>query len=294
MKQRNEVLVGLFITVVLALGIAGTLWLARRGIGGSNYPLYTEFAWGADLRQGQQVLLAGVQVGFVDEVRLLPAGKLAVTMQIDRQYRIPEGTTATVKTVSFFGDKAVALTPARFTPTSIQPGDTVLAGPEAASIDALLGRLDTVSRSVADIAQGFEIQMVQQGGLADLRQTIASTDQLVAQLAGLVAEQRRTLSATLGNLRRATSAIDSAAVDSTVRNIQTASGNLARMSEQLASTSARLDGVLAKVDSGGGTAARILNDPALYDNMRALLARLDSLTADIKKNPGRYINVKVF
>jgi len=38
----------------------------------------------------------------------------------------------------------------------------------------------------------------------------------------------------------------------------------------------------------------LLNDPALFNDMHALLGRMDSLVADIKKNPKRYINVKVF
>jgi phospholipid/cholesterol/gamma-HCH transport system substrate-binding protein len=48
------------------------------------------------------------------------------------------------------------------------------------------------------------------------------------------------------------------------------------------------------VDSGGGSAAKLLNDPGMYNDTRALLQRMDSLLADIKKNPKRYINVKVF
>ena len=67
MRRRNEVIVGIFVTVVLILGIAGTLWLVRRGFGG-GYVLYTRFEWGAGLRTGQPVLLAGVQVGTVDKI----------------------------------------------------------------------------------------------------------------------------------------------------------------------------------------------------------------------------------
>ena len=54
------------------------------------------------------------------------------------------------------------------------------------------------------------------------------------------------------------------------------------------------NGILAKVDTGSGTAARLVNDPAVYNNLKGLLARLDSLTADLKKNPKRYINVHIF
>ena len=69
---------------------------------------------------------------------------------------------------------------------------------------------------------------------------------------------------------------------------------MAEMSAQLKATSAKLDVIIAKVDSGNGTAAKLLNDPGVYNDVRTLLARMDSLVADIKKNPKRYINVKIF
>jgi len=96
------------------------------------------------------------------------------------------------------------------------------------------------------------------------------------------------------SLRRARTGIDPAKVDSTVSNLRTASANMAEMSAQLKATSGKLDVIIAKVDSGNGSAAKLLNDPGVYNDVRALLQRMDSLVADIKKNPKRYINVKVF
>jgi phospholipid/cholesterol/gamma-HCH transport system substrate-binding protein len=96
------------------------------------------------------------------------------------------------------------------------------------------------------------------------------------------------------SLRRATTAIDPVKVDSTVSNLRTASANMAEMSAQLKATSGKLDLIIAKVDSGNGSAAKLLNDPGVYNDVRALLQRMDSLVADIKKNPKRYINVKIF
>jgi len=96
------------------------------------------------------------------------------------------------------------------------------------------------------------------------------------------------------SVRRATTAIDPAKVDSTLANFQTTSANLAQLSAQVKETSSKLDAVLAKVDSGPGSAAKLINDPGAYNDVRALLQRMDSLLADIKKNPKRYINVRIF
>ncbi|MFL5604471.1 MAG: MCE family protein, partial [Gemmatimonadaceae bacterium] len=94
--------------------------------------------------------------------------------------------------------------------------------------------------------------------------------------------------------RRATGAIDPAKVDSTITNFRTASTNMAAMSADLKETSAKLDVLLAKVDSGPGSVAKLLNDPGAYNDARGVLQRMDSLLADIKRNPKRYINVSIF
>ena len=106
MKRRDEVSVGILITVAVIVLILGTLWLARGGLK-SGYPLYTRFAWGQNLKQGQPVLLAGVSVGYVGDVTLRRDGYLDVMIRIDNQYTVPKGSTAVVKPVGIFGDVAV-------------------------------------------------------------------------------------------------------------------------------------------------------------------------------------------
>lgn len=294
MRRRDEVIVGVFITFALLVGVFGTLYLARKGFG-KTYPVYTRFQWGENLKAGQQVLLAGVQVGAVDDVRLRREGYLDVKLKIDKEYQIPEGSTATVQAVGFFGDKAVALhPPPRFSASNVEAGDTIPTGKAGASIDQLLQRLDTVSRSVTDVAQSFEIQMVRQGGLADLRQAIGRTNQLVAQLNDLAAEQSRGISITMASLQRAAKAVDSVRVDSTVESLQESAQNLQAMTQSLAEATQSLNSMLAHVDSGQGTAGKLLRDEALYNNVRDLVLRLDSLMADLQRNPKRYINLSVF
>jgi phospholipid/cholesterol/gamma-HCH transport system substrate-binding protein len=294
MKRRDEVLVGVLVTVALIVLVAGSLWLARAGLG-SSYPVHTRFAWGAGLKQGQPALLAGIQVGSIDHLEFNQAGWLDVTLKVDKQYQIPAGSNATVATVSFFGDRAVAINPPS-TPTGrfVAAGDTLPAGPAAPSMDQILTRVDSISRDVAVMTRAFQSEFVQGGGIADARKTVASTNRLVQQLSGIAAEQSRQISMTLASLRRATSAVDSASVDSMVRNLNTSSANLARLTEGLHETTTRLNGTLAKIESGEGTAGKLLNDPGLYQDVRSLVSRLDSLTLDLKRNPKRYVNLSIF
>jgi len=318
MKRRDEVIVGVFVTITLIVGVFGTLWLARRGLS-KSYPMYARFDWGNNLKVGQQVLLAGVQVGFVDQVELNPAGYLDVTMSIDKGRQIPANATAVVQNEGFFGDKSIALHPCGDAPPPVDreapaitgsatgggephchptsflpPGDTIPTGRPAPSIDMILTRVDSMSGALDDVVQSVRISLVQKGGIDDLRQTIASTNALAQELTRVAAEQSKGLSLTLASLRRTADALDSASIDSTVRNMQQTTENLAALTSSLKSTTTRLDNVMAKIETGDGTMGRLINDPGVYNELRQSLARLDSLIADVKANPKRYINVKVF
>ena len=302
MKRRDEVLVGVFITAALLVGVTGTLWLARRGFG-AGYEMHSRFPWGAGLKQGQQVLLAGVGIGYVDQVELRPNGYLDVTLEIEKAYQIPQGTTATVVPVGFFGDMAVALTPdsalLRGLPPGqtippMPPGDTIRAGVPAPGIAQLLQRVDTISSDVSQLTSALNRQFVTRGGFQDVHQTVESTQHLVDQLAVVAAEQSRNLTATLAMIRRSAAAVDSAAVDSVLRNVNQSTANLSRLTTELTATTTQINGILARLERGEGSAGMLLNDTTLYSNVRNLLARVDSLTADFKKNPRKYINLEIF
>ena len=293
MKTRDEVLVGLVVTTAIVITVLGSLWLARGGLS-KGYPLYAKFPWGAGLKQGQPVWLVGVSVGYVDQVDLHQDGILVTTLRITKSYKVPVTSKAAVVPNGIFGDQAVALTPSRPDPKSFNAGDTVPIGPSTPGISELTSKADSVMRSVNAVATALEHEMVASGGIHDLRNTIAATNRMVNEFAEVASEQSRQLTATLTSLRRATSAIDPAKVDSTIKNFRTASSNMAEMSAQLKETSGKLDAIMAKVDSGNGSAAKLLNDPGAYNDVRGLLQRMDSLLADIKKNPKRYINVKIF
>ena len=293
MKKRDDVLVGLVMAVAIVIAIVGSLWLARGGLT-KGYALYAKFPWSSGLKQGQPVLLAGVNVGYVDGVELRQDGTVLTTFRVGKEYKVPQGTVATVVANGIFGDMAIALTPKGPNPRSIPPNDTVPVGPSGPGIAELTSKADSIATSVNQMTTALQKELIASGGVTDLRKTITGMNQLVAQFSVIAAEQNRQLSATFASLRRATSGVDSAKVDSAVKNVRAATANMAILSNDLKNTSAKLDSIVAKVDNGSGTVAKALNDPGAYNDIRALIQHMDSLIVDVKKNPKRYINVKIF
>ncbi len=293
MKRRDEVLVGLMLIITVVVGVAGTVWLARGGLT-SGYPMYALFPWGAGLKNGQPVLLAGVNIGFVSKVELIPDGTLLVTLAVNEEYKIPEGTTAAVEPNGIFGDQLIALSPQLRVTTYLAQGDTIPTGEGTPTTGDVLTKADSIAAEVEAIATSVRSEFVTGGGIAELRKATGELTALIAQLTSVAADQSRELTKTQAQLRSTLAAVDSTVVDSTLRAFRTTSANLAQLSADFEQTRAQLGSILTKVDSGNGTAGRLLNDPTIYARVDSLLLRLDALVLDVKTNPRRYINLRVF
>ncbi len=66
-----------------------------------------------------------------------------------------------------------------------------------------------------------------------------------------------------------------------------------RMYNQLNDVTARMDRLVTQLEGGQGTAGQLLHDKALYDNANSAVAELRNLISDIRKDPRKYLNVKV-
>ena len=300
MKRRDEVLVGIFLTVAVAIALLGTLWLVRGGLS-SGYPLYARFAWGQNLKPGQPVLLAGVNVGAVADVTLRDDGFLDVVLRVNDDVKVPKNSVASVKPVGIFGDAAIALTPKGPSPVSYSAGDTVPVGPADTDIQAIMNRVDSIGATVQTMTKAINADLVASGGIKDMRRSLANAAELTQsaarlslQLNSIAAEQNRNLTATMSSLRRAVSAVDSAKIDSTMRNFQTSSATLTRIASNLDSTSRHANNIIAGLERGEGTAGKLLKDTLLYRDLRGLVTQADSVMADLKKNPKKYINLRIF
>lgn len=293
MKRRDEVSVGALFIVTLVLGLGGTLWIARGGLS-RGYEMFAKFPWGAGLKVGQPVLLAGVNIGFVSDVDLDPNGTLLVNMSIKKDYRIPINTTATVAANGIFGDQLIALTPLRATTQYMPEKSTIPTGISAPGIADLVAKGDSITKNVNVLTSSLRSEFVDSGGIREIRGLVKDMAKLMTQVANVAAHQDKELTATQAQLRRTVAMIDSAKIDSTLVNIRSASANLNKITRDLDSTRLQVNALINKASSGTGSVALLLNDRKMYDNLLGLSSQLDSLVADIKKNPKKYINLRIF
>ena len=161
---------------------------------------------------------------------------------------------------------------------------------------ALVVSLDRVASS---IAQG-------RGTLGRLTNDPALHNQLSAAVTDLnaITTSIRNGEGSLGKLLNDPAMATS--LTTTTQNLETLTGRLNRgegtagklitdtaLYERFASVAQRLDTLTTNLNSGEGTAGLLLRDKQLYENMNKTVAEMRALIEEIRKDPKKYLNVKV-
>ena len=112
-KQHTEILVGIFILVGI---IAITFLALRMGdfglLNNTQYIIKAEFTSASGLKKGAHVEMAGVSVGKVKNIIFNPETYLAeVYIAIENNIKIPEDSTASIRTAGIIGDKFLKISP---------------------------------------------------------------------------------------------------------------------------------------------------------------------------------------
>jgi phospholipid/cholesterol/gamma-HCH transport system substrate-binding protein len=146
----------------------------------------------------------------------------------------------------------------------------------------------------------------QQGPLGRLMNDQQLADRLASSIEGIESTVRRVDSGqgALGALTRDEELLGQMKslvkrLDEVAGGLQQGEGSAGRMLKddalytRLTDVSGRLDGLLARIESGEGSAGRLMRDAELYENLTGALHDVRTLVADVRKDPSRYLRVKV-
>ena len=262
----------------------------------ANY-YYVSYTNVSGLAVSSPVTLNGFQVGLVREIEYEydNPGHVKVELSLDRQLNIPTGTTAEIKS-DMLGTASVIL---NFTDSKqyYKVGDTL----EGVAVGGLMDNIGN------DLMPGVVAM------LPKLDSIMTSVNRLIGDPALLESVQR--LSAITANLEKSTaqlSAMMNSSVPGTLNNVNELSANLNTISSDLAVLSdqlkdlpidstmqnvhaitANVNELTTKMQDKNSSLGMLLNDTGLYDNLNNAAGSLDSLLIDVKKNPKRYISIKL-
>ena len=286
MKNTIETRLGIFfaltaIVAVIVLEMAGVADYFKPG-----YKAYALFKTAQDLKEGDLVKMAGVEMGRVSRISLTN-DMVCVTMKIkNTQAEIRTTSKAAIRFTGLMGQNFVALdfgTPDGF---PARDGCTFTTY-EQPDLGSLMAKLQDVASSVQGLAKGF---------------TPENLAPLFGPITDFVKMNTNNLSAILGNIRTATDQLaqgkgsvgrllnDDAALYnsalSAVAGVQAGAAELKPMLSQVRMTLDTVQSVVADIKEGHGTVGKLIKDESLFRETTDAMTNLRQILEKINRGQG--------
>ncbi len=293
---RKEVIIGLIVLGAMAVLFIGINFLKGVNVFKAANYYYVSFTDVQGLAQSAPVTVNGFKVGQVRDISYEydNPGHVLVELSLDRNLRVPAGSKA-VLTSDILGTASIALDMAHSDNyhkvgdklTGVVPKGMMdnVSNELLPSLSGLFPKIDTLLSSINAIVGSPELAQSVKRLDAITINLEATTRQLNAVMATLP-PITGDIKAITGNFNTAsedisavTASLKEVPIDSITDNLQKLTANLHVLSEQL--------------NDPNSTLGMLTHDPALYRNLNSTVASLDSLFVDIKRNPKRYISIKL-
>lgn len=292
LHYRQEITVGALVLVGVLIFVLGGMWLSGKELGGGEEKVLVTFEDVGTLKVGTPVRVSGVQVGSVQEIKLVRVGTVVVRLNIERKHNLPiqDDARAEIAPVGLIGDVEVDFNPGS-SPTQLAVTDTIR-GTVATGIMDPAGPLLTETQATLKALQRMASKQLSE----DIHGTLTSLQRLANTYSNTRSGPVRDISNTMESLQALSARIDSTlqspSVDQAFVAVDSMSVKLGRLTEQFAMTGSRLDSLLSRINRGEGSLGLLATDTAMYAQLTGLSASLRAFVDDLRRNPGK-INVQV-
>ena len=251
--RSNEIKVGLFTVVGLAIIMGIAIFVGRIEIGGpSGYDLKVFFRSADGLTTGNPVRYAGIRAGRVERIELLPNG-INVLLRIDPGVNIPADSVVTLGSEGLMGARYVGIQPPENPGKEyLKPGANVQ-GYSPPGIDEMMASMTKLLHQVEQVVQNVN-------DIAGSPETKDALKMAIINM-GMMSENLRMASESLNRI----SSGSEADLQMIVQNMRIASGEMRTMIENISD-----DG------KGGEDIRQMLAD------MRNIVGRMDKITASVE------------
>lgn len=295
--------IGLSVIIAIVIVYFGIEYLKGNNIFKPANYYYTSYNNVAGLAQSAPVTLNGYKVGLVRDIEIdySAPGKVKVELSLDKGLTLPEGTEVMLST-DMLGTSTVELILGSGKST-IEIGSTI-PGRQAdglmskvtddilPAVGQIMPKIDSLLTSLNQIAANPAINSSLNHINTAMANIESSSQQLSTAMKSMpsVASNAQT---TMSNVRHMSESLTAIANDLTVVAGKLKELPIEQTMENVYQTSQTLKELMAQLNDKNSTLGKMLNDPTLYNNLSRASSSLDSLLIDVKKNPKRYISIKL-
>lgn len=294
MKITKEIKIALVAICGLVIMFIGMNFLKGLNLFSSTSTYFISFDDISGLSSSAPIYADGYKVGAVSDIQYDydKSGNIIIKAEIDKQLRIPQGSSAEIVS-DMLGNVKVNLLLANNPRERVAIGGIINGNINNGAMGQLQDMVPTVMAilpKLDSIAASLNVLLADPALANSLHNVETVTGNLT-----VTTSQLNTLLTNLnhdvpGMMKKAGNVLD---------NTTTLTANLSKV--DVAGTMAKVDATLqnveeftAQLNDRESSLGLLMHDPALYNNMNSTLRSADSLLIDLKAHPKRYVHFSLF
>lgn len=318
MKVRHEVTVGALTFLGIIMMILGYNYLKGNEVFSKNYFYQINFPNTTGLYPANSVVINGLEVGRVKEIKLADDlnNQVLVTISLPKKLVIPEDSKFKIENLDLLGKKAISIERGISSsllqegkiyqgqiPTDMINSITSQITPIAEKADKLIGSLDTMINDV-HIALGKGENSALKKTMDNVSATLENANKVLTEVSKIFEAQKSSIDniiknadGVMANTNTLTKKIadNSEDIDKIIKNFETLSSKVSQADLEATINSAKktleeISILLASINEGQGTLGKLVKDENLYYSVDSTINSLNFLLKDLQKNPKRYVS----
>ena len=270
MKNSLETKLGIFVALTIIAAVIIVETLVSADLFSHGYRISAQFDTVQDLKVGDRVKMAGVEIGKVDQISL-GEDKVNVAMKLHSDAVVKTDSKAIIKFTGLMGQNFVSITFGTPGAPKVEPG-AVLETVEQPDLSAIMAKLDEAAAGIKRVGDSFSGDKI---------------DNLLGPLTDFIKQNSAPITATIANVKNVSSQIAAGqgTIGKLIYNDALYNTALSTVSN-LQDTANSVRDEVAKVSSGEGTIGKLLTDDALYKSTTASMTNLNAILKKINQGDG--------
>ncbi|MDA3820792.1 MAG: MlaD family protein [Candidatus Delongbacteria bacterium] len=314
-QRRKYIFTGVLIVIILATSYWGFNYLKNKDLFNKQRAYYILYERVEGLNVSSAVTMNGFQIGQVDDIKMLTKqnNQLLVSIITDNKYAIPDSSIARIYSMDLMGTKGIEIVLSNSN-TYHEDDDTLIGETEQSLKEQVSMQMMPIRNQAEDLMKemqtaievvGYifneETQRNLKNSFSSIKRTVSYIETSSQNLDSLMTEEKSRITSILNNIDNITSTIsnNNEAISNAIKNISDLSDSLkaAQLTQTLNQANKAINNVAVitdKINQGKGSLGLLVNNDSLYYELESASANLNRLVQDMRINPKRYIDLRLF
>ena len=285
--MKLETKVGLFIITAISIFVYLSINIRAFRFDKDQFYLYKAyFDDTGGLSAKASIRIAGVEVGWVESVRLMPGGKAELELKIHGKNKLSKNAYAMIHQDGLIGTKSVEIDPGDPTTGFLLPGSALsMPGKTPTSVGELLDQFRGIASSIQDITNSIKSVFETRRSENEMKQALHSIAQASERMSDFSLILKQTMEKNQNNIDSIISDLKDAArnvpnsittnankigtrIDETGKVVSTTFGHVDEVAVLAKDTFRETGQVMEKINTGKGVVGKLINEDETYGDLK--------------------------